>query len=109
MNYELKHIHGVPYYLGPCGALYTLELDAGKPSKDCVRIGTYSADTGSIDYLPDWRERCQPRLDAFRASLTSQTRDTLRDSIIKPQKPRKTTRAPRKSAHGAKSADSAST
>jgi hypothetical protein len=96
MNYELKHIRGIPYYLNG-SAVYTFELDAGKPSPHCVPLGTYDADKDVLTYLPDWRERLQSRLDAFRGSLLSHARDTLRDNV-KPQKQRKATRTPRKTA-----------
>jgi hypothetical protein len=105
MNYELKHIHGIPYYLDGT-TVRTLELDNGKPASTCLPIGPYDATSDSITYFPDWRERVQPRLDAFRAALTSQARDTLRDSIVKPQKPRKATRNPRKPASRAKNPES---
>jgi len=96
MNYELKHIRGIPYYLDGIN-VRTLELRGGQPSEHCVIIGTYRADVDQIDYLPDWRERVQPRLDAFRSGLVSHARDALRDAVVKPQKPRKAARNPRKS------------
>ena len=99
-NYELKHIRGIPYYLDGT-TVRTFELDAGKPSSTCVPIGTYHSATDTIQYFPDWRASLQPRLDAFRDTIISQDRSTLRDSIIKPQKQRKATRTPRK-ASGAK-------
>lgn len=99
MNYELKQIHGIPYYLHGT-TLYTFELDAGKPSSECVALGTYDTTTDTIHYLPDWRERVESRLGAFRRSLRSQPRDTFRDTLDKPQKQRKATRTPRKSAAG---------
>lgn len=95
MNYELKHIRGVPYYLDG-STIRTFELSGGKPNSNCIAIGTYDAAADSITYFPDWRERVKPNLDAFRASLTAQEREKLRESISKPTKPRKTTRAPRK-------------
>ena len=97
MNYELKQINGIPYYLHGT-TLYTFELEGGKPSSNCVAIGTYDGST--VTYLPTWRESVQSRLAAFRASLVSQPRDTFRDHLSKPQKQRKTTRAPRKPAAG---------
>jgi len=96
-HYELKHIRGIPYYLDGT-TVRTFDLDAGKPGSNCIPIGTYLAATDSITYFPDWRIRVQPHLDAFRGGLISQERDKLRDSIIKPQKPRKATRTPRKAA-----------
>ena len=105
MNYELKHINGIPYYLDGT-TIRTLELDNGKPASTCIAIGTYDAASNSITYLPDWRERVQPRLNAFRAGLISQARDTLRESIVKPQKPRKAARNPRKSTTRTKNPES---
>ena len=96
MNHELKHIHGIPYFLRG-DTVYTFELQGGQPSEHCVELGRYDADTGRIDYFPDWNERVQSRLDAFRAALVSYPRDALRESIDKPQKPRKAARHPRKS------------
>jgi hypothetical protein len=86
--------------------VYTFELDAGKPGSECQPIGTYDEKQDSITYVPDWRELVQSRLDVFRGALISQDRKTLRESIIKPQKPKKATRTPRKSSARAKSAAS---
>jgi len=95
-TYELKHIRGIPYYLNGT-TVHTFELDAGKPSTSkCIAIGTYDAAADSIAYYVDWRERVKSNLDSFRGSLSAQERDKLRESIIKPTKQRKTTRAPRR-------------
>ncbi len=95
MSYELKHIRGIPYYLDGT-TVRTFELDGGKPAAECVAIGTYDTATDSITYLPGWIESVQSRLAAFRASVHPQERDKLRETIVKPQKQRKTTRNPRK-------------
>jgi hypothetical protein len=95
MNYELKHIRGIPYYLDGT-TIRTFELDKGKPAATTVAIGTYNATDDSITYYTDWRERVKSNLDAFRGSISAQERDKLRESIIKPTKQRKTTRTPRK-------------
>jgi len=92
MTYELKQINGIPYYLNG-SIVYTFELDAEKSKP--VAIGTYNNE--SIAYYDDWRQRVQSNLDTFRESIIIQERDKLRESIIKPQKPRKATRTPRKS------------
>lgn len=102
MSYELKHIHGVPYYLDG-STIRTFELDGGKPAAECVAIGTYDAATDVITYFADWAGRVQPRLDAFRRGLLPQERDKLRETIVKPQKQRKATRTPRKPSVRAKS------
>ena len=96
MNYELKHIRGIPYYLDGT-TVNTFELEAGKPGSKCTPIGTYNAADDSIAYFADWRERVKSNLESFRASLAAQERDKLRESIIKPTKQRKTTRTSRKS------------
>jgi hypothetical protein len=90
MNYELKHIRGIPYYLDGT-TIKTFEVDGGKAASTCIAIGTFKDD--SIIYYDDWRERVASRLELFRTSLVSQERDKLRQSITKPQKPRKTPRA----------------
>jgi hypothetical protein len=95
MNYELKHIHGIPYYLDGT-TVRTFELVAGKPGANCIAIGTYKETDDSITYYTDWRERVKSNLDAFRGAISAQERDKLRESIIKPTKQRKTTRTPRK-------------
>ncbi len=95
MNYELKHIRGIPYYLDGT-TIKTFELDKGKPGANCVAIGTYNATNDSITYYPDWHTRVKSNLDAFRGTIIVQERDKLRESIIKPTKQRKTTRTPRK-------------
>jgi hypothetical protein len=94
MNYELKHIHGIPYYLHGT-TIHTFELNAGRPSEHCIAIGHYDASTDTIHYDDDWQQRVQPRLDAFRSTLQSQARNAVREHI-KPQKQRVSTRAPRK-------------
>jgi hypothetical protein len=103
MSYELKHIHGVPYYLFDGTNVRTFEMDGGKPAAECVAIGTYDAATDTLTYFADWRERVQPRIDAFRLGIAPQERDKLRETIVKPQKQRKTTRTPRKPSVRAKS------
>lgn len=95
-NFEIKHINGVPYYVHE-STVYTFELDAGRPSANCIAIGTYDGNAERITYYPDWRERVKSNLQQFRQSLFTQERDKLRDSIIKPQKSKKGTRNPRKS------------
>lgn len=94
-NYELKHIRGIPYYLDGT-TVKIFDLIAGKPSNNCTAIGSYNATDDSITYFTDWRERIKSNLDSFRGAITEQERDKLRESIIKPQKQRKTTRTPRK-------------
>ena len=94
-TYELKHIRGIPYYLDGT-TIRIFDLDAGKPSNNCIAIGTYDATADSITYYTDWRERVKSNLDAFRSGISAQERDKLRESIIKPTKQRKTTRTPRK-------------
>jgi len=105
MNYELKHIHGIPYYLDGT-IVKTFELDKGKPGTNCIAIGTYDGTTDSLTYYIDWRERIKPNLESFRCNIVVQERDKLRESIIKPQKPRKTTRTPRKTTTRTKSVKS---
>ena len=95
MNYELKHIRGIPYYLDGT-TVRTFELDKGKPGGNTIAIGTYNAADDSITYYADWHTRVKSNLDAFRGAITAQERDKLRESIIKPTKQRKTTRTPRK-------------
>ena len=95
---ELKHIRGIPYYVQGT-TVHTFELSPiypGKPSSECIAIGTYQPESDSIIYYDDWKQRVQSRLDTFRASLQSQERNTLRQHLVKPQKPRKSTRNPRK-------------
>jgi len=94
-TYELKHIRGIPYYLDGT-TIRIFEFENGKPTNNCVAIGTYNAPSDTITYFADWRERVKSNLDTFRGTIFAQERDKLRESIIKPQKPRKTTRTPRK-------------
>ncbi len=101
MNYELKHIQGMPYFLDGT-TVRTFELQGGLPSPHSLPIGSYDADTGRITYYDDYLTLLQPRLDAFRGALVSHPRDTLRQSIDKPQKQRKPARNPRKASSRAK-------
>lgn len=96
-TYELKHIRGIPYYLNGT-TIYTFELDTtGRISEHSNAIGTYDTTNDTITYFSNWRECVKPNLESFRASITIQQRDKLRETICKPQKQRKSTRAPRKS------------
>ena len=109
MNYELKQIRGIPYYLEGTAEgtiVRTFELDAGKPASNTVAIGTYNSTTDTITYFTDWKERVSSNLSAFRASIVPTDRDKLRESIIKPQKQRKSTRNPRKTTSKSKSTES---
>ncbi len=95
-TYELKHNNGIPYYINN-GIVHTFELKDGKPAPTCVAIGTYDTTTDRITYYPDWRVRVKSNLDTFRAGITVQERDKLRETVSKPIKQRKTTRNSRKS------------
>lgn len=106
MNYELKHIRGIPYYLSGT-TLYTFELDAtGQPSDLSVAIGNYYPESDSVIYFADWKDRVQSHLDSFRNSLVSLQRDSLRKVIIKPQKQSVSKRNTRKPSARAKSTKS---
>lgn len=103
MSYELKHIRGIPYYLRE-DIIYTFELNKGVPADTCVAIGEYDEKQDCITYYPDWKERTQSRLDAYKQSLISLERDKLRENITKPvKKSRKAVRNPRKSSKTASS------
>jgi hypothetical protein len=105
MNYELKQISGIPHYINGTTA-YTFELNGGVASDQCIPIGTYRPDANQVDYFPNWRELVQSHLDAFRGSLVSHARDAIRNAVVKPQKPRKAARNPRKSSRRAKDPES---
>ena len=96
--FELKHVRGIPYYVQNHIA-YTFELSSdepGKPSAECIAIGTYDTESDRVIYSEDWRERVQSHLDAFRAGLESIDRNAIRKTLIKPQKSRKAARTSRK-------------
>lgn len=96
--FELKHLRGIPYYVQN-GILYAFELsrdELGKPSRDSIAIGTYDGGSDTFTYAPDWRERVQPRLDAYRANLQPLQRGHIRQDLVKPQKSRKASRHSRK-------------
>ncbi len=102
--FELKHIRGIPYYVQNT-TVYTFELSAeepGKPSGECIPIGVYDATGDRVIYAEDWRERVQPHLDAFREQLVSIDRNTIRKTLVKPQKSRKAARTSRKGSSRAK-------
>ena len=105
MNYELKHIRGIPYYLDGT-TIHTFELHGGKPAPNTIAIGTYNATNDSITYFADWRERVANNLNVFRTNIIPSERDKLRYNIIKPQKQRKAIRNPRKNSSRTKSAKS---
>jgi len=89
MTFQLKQIKGVPYFLKD-GIIHTFELDHGLPSKQCVAIGSYHEESDSITFYDDWLQRIEPRLEAFRSGIQIIQRDQLRQTVEKPQKPRKT-------------------
>ena len=105
-NLELKHIRGIPYYLNGT-IVNTFEISGGKPIVDrCIAIGTYDATSDSLVYYSDWRERVQSSMDAFRSGLAPKEREKLRQDFVKPQKPRKAARNPRKTSTRTKSTKS---
>ena len=93
MTYELKHIHGIPYYLRE-GRVYTFELREGRPGEHCLDIGTYDAATDVLTYDVDAFERLEPRLAAYRDALIVKGRTIL--SHEKPTKQRNSRRAPKR-------------
>jgi hypothetical protein len=95
MTFQLKHIKGIPYYLRN-SIVYTFELTNGFPSENCIPIGDYDEPSDSITYYPDWLQRVQPNLEAFRSQIKVIERDKLRENVSKPQKPRKAAPNPRK-------------
>jgi len=95
MTYQLKHIRGVPYFLKG-GIIYTFELDNGLPSEQCVAIGTYDEASDSITYYEDWFERVESHIETFRNRIQVIERSKLRETVDKPQKPRKTASNQRK-------------
>ena len=104
MNYELKQIRGIPYYLRE-STIYTFELKNGVPADTSIAIGTYDEPSNAVIFYPNWKELAQPRLDTYRQDLISLDRDKLRENIVKPvKKSRKSTRNPRKSSKAASAA-----
>jgi hypothetical protein len=102
--FELKHICGIPHYVQN-NIAYTFELspsEPGKPSAECVAIGTYDTESDRVLYAEDWQQRVQSHLDAFRAGLEGIDRNTIRKTLVKPQKSRKAPRNSRKGASRAK-------
>jgi len=95
MTYQLKHIRGVPYFLKG-GIIYTFELDNGLPSEQCVAIGIYDEASDSITYYEDWFERVESHIETFRNRIQVIERSKLRETVDKPQKPRKTASNQRK-------------
>jgi hypothetical protein len=83
----VKHVRTIPYWLEGT-TLSTFELHEGGPSAARVPIGTYQPESDSIEFFPDWRERCQSRLDAYRASLVGQDRGPHRSVLLRPSKSR---------------------
>lgn len=85
MSFEIKHVRSIPYWLTGT-TLSTFELASGGPSPDCIPIGTYTPESDHVQFFPDWRERCQPRLDAYRASLRGEERGQHRSVLLRPAK-----------------------
>jgi len=83
----VKHVRTIPYWLEGT-TLSTFELHEGGPSAERIPIGTYQLESDSIEFFPDWRERCQSRLDAYRASLVGQDRGPHRSVLLRPSKSR---------------------
>jgi hypothetical protein len=83
----VKHVRTIPYWLEGT-TLSTFELHEGGPSAERIPIGTYQPESDSIEFFPDWRERCQSRLDAYRASLVGQDRGPNRSVLLRPAKSR---------------------
>ena len=90
MSYQLKQIGGIPYFVKD-GKVYTFELEDGRPSKQCIAIGSYNEAANSITYDDGWFERIQPNLIKYRSGITVVERAVFRESVAKYQKPSKST------------------
>lgn len=87
----VKHVRTIPYWLEGT-TLSTFELVDGAPSAERIPIGTYQPESDSIEFFPDWRERCQHRLDAYRDSLVGQDRGPHRTVLLRPKVSRNSSR-----------------
>ena len=97
MNYERSIIHGIPFFVRGTELYAWIGTDglgdAGKnvheatsaPAGDAtrmLRIGTYNAETNSIEFIADWRTSAESKLGTWRDAQKSRSRAQLRAAGI---------------------------
>jgi len=93
VSYELLFLHSIPF-LARVGdtdktrKLYYYDAKHIGDGTEPIAIGTY--DNGAIKLDEDWQLRLQPRVDAWKGTLTSSERGIIQPRAPKPSKPKRT-------------------
>jgi len=93
VSYELLFLHSIPF-LARVGdtdkarKLYYYDAKHIGDSTEPILVGTY--DNGAIKLDEGWKLRLQPRVDAWKGTLTSSERGIIQPRAPKPSKPKRT-------------------
>ena len=93
-TYEQQVIDGVPFLISGSSIFYydPLALPWSSDPKEPIRIGTLTGDKLHLD--ADWRERVQPRIDAWRTTINP----VGRNEVVRAPKQSKPKRSPKSAA-----------
>ena len=92
VSYELLFLHSIPF-LARVGdtdkarKLYYYDAKHIGDGTEPIAIGTY--DNGAIKLDKDWQLRLQPRVDAWKGTITASERGVLQPRAPKPSKPKR--------------------
>ena len=93
VSYELLFLHSIPF-LARVGdndknrKLYYYDAKHIGDGTEPIAIGSY--DNGAIKLDEGWQLRLQPRVDAWKGTLTSSERGIIQPRAPKPSKPKRT-------------------
>ena len=93
-TYEQQVIDGVPVLISNGSVFYydPLTLPWSSSPKEPIRIGALTGDKLQLD--ADWRERVQPRIDAWRTTINP----VGRNEVVRAPKQSKPKRSPKSTA-----------
>jgi len=93
VSYELLFLHSIPF-LARVGddnkgrKLYYYDAKHISDGTEPIAIGSY--DNGAVKLDEGWQLRLQPRVDAWKGTLTSSERGIIQPRAPKPSKPKRT-------------------
>lgn len=89
MPYELVFLNGIPYVADNLRNLYYYDPVASWDTPETfIHIGTLR--DGAADLLQDWRERLEPRLAAWKSSMSATERGHPIPRAPKPSRSKRT-------------------
>ena len=95
VSYELLFLYNIPFLtrVGDTDKTHKLYYYDAKHignGTEPIAIGVWNADDRSIKLDEGWKLRLQPRVDAWKGTLTSSERGIIQPRAPKPSKPKRT-------------------